>query len=153
MRAPTTDEMVAELRRAGLRLTPQRLALLEAFAGDKTHPTAQDLFERLKPKFPSMSFATVYKTLDALAQAGLTRTVRIGQAARFDPNTAPHHHLVCDACGEVFDVPVRSLNAGRAATRRIARVAPGFSIRAVERIYRGTCPRCAPQRTIKERHR
>jgi Fur family peroxide stress response transcriptional regulator len=155
--------MVDDLREVGLRITPQRLAILKTFAGDTSHPTAQELFERLRPEFPSMSFATVYKTLDALARTGLSGTVRIGTAARFDPNTEPHHHLVCEACGAVLDLPVRSLNAGRAATRRIARVAPGFSIRSVERIYRGTCERCTPlwfvrpgpgpKRKTKERHR
>ena len=148
---PTLNEMVDDLRKAGLRITPQRLAILRTFAGDTSHPTAQDLYERLRPEFPSMSFATVYKTLDALARAGLTGMVRIGQAARFDPNTTPHYHLVCESCGTVLDVPVRSLNAGRVAARRIARVAPGFSIRSVERIYRGTCEKCASQ--SKDRHR
>ena len=86
--------MIEVLRKRGLRITPQRVALVDAFATDGSHPTAQELFERLKPSFPTMSFATVYNTLDALAQAGLSSTLRLGGAARFDPNTMAHHHAV-----------------------------------------------------------
>src|SRR5438067_6151638 len=99
--------MIHTLRARGLRITAQRIALVEAFASDATHPTAQDLFERLRPSFPTMSFATVYNTLDALARCGLTGELRISRATavRFDPNTSPHHHAVCDACGAIADIP------------------------------------------------
>src|SRR5208283_3157922 len=91
--------MLRDLKRAGLKMTPQRLAIVKLFAGDESHPTAQELFERLHGEFPSMSFATVYNTLDALASAGLSGTLRLGGAARFDPNVDAHHHAVCDRCG------------------------------------------------------
>jgi Fur family peroxide stress response transcriptional regulator len=135
--------MIGELRRAGMRITPQRLAIVKTFAHDASHPTAQELFERLQPDFPSMSFATVYKTLDVLAKTGLCGNVRLGNAQRFDPNTAPHHHLVCESCQKVFDIPTTSMAPGRAARRKISRVAPGFSIRSVERVYRGRCQDCS----------
>jgi Fe2+ or Zn2+ uptake regulation protein len=139
--------MLRDLRRAKLKLTPQRLAIVRLFAGDGSHPTAQDLFERLRPSFPSMSFATVYNTLDALARAGLAGVVRLpgkrGDAARFDPNTRPHHHAVCDGCGTVRDITAGTLAPTPAALRKVRRFAPGFSVREVERIYRGLCPRCA----------
>jgi Fe2+ or Zn2+ uptake regulation protein len=138
--------MVGDLRRAKLRLTPQRLAIVHLFAGDVSHPTAQDLFERLLADFPSMSFATVYNTLDALARAGLAGVVRLpgkrGDAARFDPNTDAHHHAVCDGCGAVLDIAAGTLAPTPAAVRKVRRAAPGFSIRAVERVYRGLCARC-----------
>jgi Fe2+ or Zn2+ uptake regulation protein len=139
--------MLSDLQRAGLKLTPQRIAIVRIFAGDTSHPTAQDLFERLRPSFPSMSFATVYNTLDALASAGLAGIVRLpgrrGDPARFDPNMGPHHHAVCDRCGSVLDIATGTLAATPAAVQRLRRAAPGFSVRAVERIYRGTCARCA----------
>jgi Fe2+ or Zn2+ uptake regulation protein len=139
--------MLRDLRRANLKLTPQRLAIVRLFAGDRSHPTAQDLFERLRPSFPSMSFATVYNTLDALARAGLAGVVRLpgkrGDAARFDPNTSPHHHAVCDGCGAVLDITAGTLAPTPAAVRKVRRAAAGFSVRAVERIYRGLCARCA----------
>jgi Fe2+ or Zn2+ uptake regulation protein len=142
--------MLRDLKRAGWKLTPQRIAIVRQFAGDRTHPTAQDLFERLRPAFPSMSFATVYNTLDALAKAGLAGVVRLpgrrGDAARFDPNTRPHHHAVCDACGAVLDIGASTLAPTPGAVKKLRRAAPGFTVRAVERIYRGLCPRCARNR-------
>ncbi len=150
--------MLRDLKRAGLKLTPQRIAIVQLFAGDETHPTAQDLFERLRPSFPSMSFATVYNTLDALAKTGLAGLVRLpgkrGDAARFDPNTTAHHHAVCDSCGAVLDIPAGTLSPTSAALKKVHRAAPGFSVHAVERIYRGRCARClARERGIAADHR
>jgi Fur family peroxide stress response transcriptional regulator len=139
--------MLRDLKRAGLKLTPQRIAIVRLFAGDESHPTAQDLYERLRPTFPSMSFATVYNTLDALAKTGLAGIVRLpgrrGDAARFDPKTAPHHHAVCDECGAVVDISANTMAPTAGAVKKLRRAAPGFSIRAVERIYRGLCAGCA----------
>ena len=127
--------MLADLKRAGLKMTPQRIAIARELEGDQSHPTAQELYERLLPSFPTMSFATVYNTLDALAKHGLIRTIRLGSAVRFDPNTTAHHHAVCDACGIVLDLP---------APAEAAHALPhGFSVRTEERTYRGTCSRCA----------
>jgi Fe2+ or Zn2+ uptake regulation protein len=138
--------MLHDLKTAGLKLTPQRIAIVRLFAEDASHPTAQDLFERLQPSFPSMSFATVYNTLDTLARAGLAGIVRLpgkrGDAARFDPNTAAHHHAVCDGCGAVLDIGAGTLAPTPGAVQKVRRAAPGFSVRAVERIYRGLCARC-----------
>src|SRR4051794_18324885 len=100
-----TDDVAARVRAAGLKATPQRLAIVREIVRDPTHPTAQELYERLLPEMPSMSFATVYNTLDALAARGLcsVRSLAPG-ASRFDPNMTPHDHLVCDECGLVRDV-------------------------------------------------
>jgi Fe2+ or Zn2+ uptake regulation protein len=125
--------MLADLKRAGLKLTPQRIAIARELEGDESHPTAQELYERLRPAFPTMSFATVYNTLDALAKNGLIRSIRLGSAVRFDPNTTAHHHAVCDACGVVLDLPA---DAPPTQTH-------GFSVRSEERTYRGLCSRCS----------
>lgn len=137
--------MLACVRASGLKLTPQRLAIVRELAADPTHPTAQELFERLRGALPTMSFATVYNTLDALAAAGLCAALSLSPgAARFDPNMTAHHHAVCDRCGLVRDVP------GEPLTERLAalvpeplELAPGFAVRAVERIYRGLCAACS----------
>jgi Fe2+ or Zn2+ uptake regulation protein len=141
------DEMLRDLKAAGQKLTAQRIAIVRQFADDESHPTAQDLFERLRPAFPFMSFATVYNTLDALARARLAGIVRLpgkrGDAARFDPNTSAHHHAVCDRCGAVLDIAAGTLQPSPAAVRKLRRSAPGFSVHAVERTYRGLCAECA----------
>src|SRR5260370_35499369 len=109
MQADRANTMLRDLRRSGLKLTPQRIAIVRLFADDSSHPTAQDLFDRLRPVFPSMSFATVYNTLDALARTGLAGTERLsgkrGDAARFNPNITLHHHALRDQAGAVLAMP------------------------------------------------
>lgn len=131
--------VVAELREAGLKVTPQRLAVFRALWGDETHPTAHEIYERLQDSFPTMSFATVYNTLDALAAIGRVQPLSVGGGAtRFDPNVEPHHHSICDRCGAVRDVPFDSHQTEGAPT-----VVSGFRVRRVERLYRGLCADCA----------
>jgi Fe2+ or Zn2+ uptake regulation protein len=141
--AERAKAMLHDLKRAGLKMTAQRVAIVELFADDESHPTAQDLYERLRAKFPTMSFATVYNTLDALASAGLGGVLRLGGAARFDPNVDAHHHAVCDRCSAVKDVPAETLAPSSATVRRVRKSAGGFSVRSVERVYRGLCAKCA----------
>ena len=148
-------EMLACVKASGLKLTPQRMAIVRELAADPTHPTAQELFERLRPALPTMSFATVYNTLDALARAGLCAALSLAPgAARFDPNMRPHHHAVCDRCGLIRDVPSEAAPPGEvSAAGEISEppppvsgdlaAAPGFVVRSVERIYRGLCAACA----------
>lgn len=132
------EEIVDELRDAGFKVTPQRLAVVRALAGDDTHPTAQDLYDRLHDDFPTMSFATVYNTLAAVGSIGRVQTLALGGATRFDPNVEPHHHAICDVCGSVRDVPIR----GRDRTRTDMDQLEGFEVHRVERIYRGRCAAC-----------
>jgi Fe2+ or Zn2+ uptake regulation protein len=126
--------MLGALKQRGLKLTPQRFAIIRSLADDPTHPTAQELFARLRPDLPTMSFATVYNTLSALTDAGLcaSRALTPGPA-RFDPNCTPHDHAVCDACGKVADVPAPGSGA---------QPPTNFQVRTIERIYRGLCSDC-----------
>ena len=151
------QRMLAGVRAAGLKLTPQRLAIVRELAEDESHPTAQELYERLRPGLPTMSFATVYNTLDALAAAGLCAGLALSPgSSRFDPNMEPHHHLVCDRCGSVRDVPSSpaadpAQEDADSVRRAISRVAPGFEVRSVERILRGLCAPCAGDRAAPPR--
>jgi Fur family peroxide stress response transcriptional regulator len=139
--SPRVIEALAALERAKLRRTPQRLAIVRAFVDDETHPTAQQIFDRLKRAMPTMSFATVYNTLAALEGAGRCRVVRVSDDdfARFDPRVDPHDHAVCDRCGAVRDVAARR-------SARAPEVGDGFRVRSVERVYRGLCADCAAKR-------
>jgi Fur family peroxide stress response transcriptional regulator len=89
-----------------LKRTPQRLAILEYLEGNTSHPSAEDIFRAVSKKYHSMSFATVYNTLHALARAGALRELTIDpERKHYDPDTSRHHHLICLACGKIFDVP------------------------------------------------
>ena len=136
------SEMLARLGDAGLKRTPQRVAIVRELAGDLTHPTAQELYERLRPSMPTMSFATVYNTLDALARARLIAPRALSPGAtRFDPNVRPHGHAVCDRCGAVADVPAQG--DGEATPELGSDLPRGFTVHAVERVFCGICGACA----------
>ncbi|MCL4456416.1 MAG: transcriptional repressor [Nitrospirae bacterium] len=89
----------------GLKLTPQRLAILDYLDGNKEHPSAEDIYKAVSKRFPTMSFATVYNTLETLRQKGGVLELTIDPAKkRFDPNTEPHHHLICVGCKKILDI-------------------------------------------------
>jgi Fe2+ or Zn2+ uptake regulation protein len=145
------NAMLLKLKEAGLKLTPQRMAIVREIADDLTHPTAQELFERLRPAFPTMSFATVYNTLDSLSRLGLVASLRLGGAkdgatTRFDPNTTPHHHAVCDACGKVVDLP--AAHPTPASHKNEIEMTSGFNVRVEERTYRGLCAGCSKEKSL-----
>lgn len=92
-------------RITGLKRTPQRMAILEFLDGNTSHPSADEVFRAVSKKYPSMSFATVYNTLNAFVRHGVVRDLPIDpERRRFDPNTTPHHHLVCLGCRKIVDV-------------------------------------------------
>jgi Fe2+ or Zn2+ uptake regulation protein len=134
---------LAALDRATMRKTPQRVAIVRAFVDDPSHPTAQQIFDRLHRAMPTMSFATVYNTLAALERAGVCRTLRLDGPAgdagtRFDPMVEPHDHAVCDRCGAVRDV----FESPQPRARKHGTI-KDFRVHSVERVYRGECVTCA----------
>jgi Fur family peroxide stress response transcriptional regulator len=95
-------------RDSGLKLTPQRLAILEYLDGNKEHPSAEDVYKTVSKKFPTMSLATVYNTLMILKQRGLVRELTMDPVKmRFDPQPTPHHHLICVDCRKIIDIHTR----------------------------------------------
>jgi Fe2+ or Zn2+ uptake regulation protein len=145
------DRMLAGVRAAGLKLTPQRMAIVRELAIDESHPTAQELFDRLRATLPTMSFATVYNTLAALSEANLCVAMSLAPGSgRFDPNMGAHHHLVCDGCGAVRDVPIEpgAKPPQRTTRTMMSRAAPGFQLRSVEQIFRGLCAACAGRASL-----
>lgn len=139
MRSPT--EMAHVLRAHGRKVTPQRLCIVRILHGSDEHLTAEAIHERAVVELPTISLRTVYQTLHELAEIGELAALDLGTGStRFDPTTAPHHHLVCDGCGAVRDVfvdasiPLPALPATEAA---------GFTVRTTEIVFRGRCDECA----------
>ena len=98
------EAFVARCRTTGLALTPQRLAIFRHLAATDTHPSAEALHAAVRRELASVSLATIYKTLDTLADIGAVRPVsRLGTRGRWDANLAPHHHLVCTQCGAIIE--------------------------------------------------
>jgi Fe2+ or Zn2+ uptake regulation protein len=92
----------------GLRFTEQRRQVYDALMTRRDHPTAVEVFMRVKGKMPSISLATVYNCLETLTACGLVRHVNLDRApSRYCPNLEEHGHFFCDNCNAVFDVPLR----------------------------------------------
>jgi Fur family peroxide stress response transcriptional regulator len=100
--------MMSKIRKQDVRTfkrTPQRLAIIEHLDGNTTHPSAEDIFRSVSRKHPSMSFATVYNTLNTLVRAGAVRELTIDpDRRRYDPDTSAHHHLICMHCRKIVDI-------------------------------------------------
>jgi Fur family peroxide stress response transcriptional regulator len=98
-------QTVERLRQAGLKATGPRVTLLAALEQDRSHPTAEQLYESLRPHYPSLSLSTVYETLDAFLRTGLCRRVSAtGAPLRVDGTPQDHDHALCRVCGSIFDI-------------------------------------------------
>jgi Fur family peroxide stress response transcriptional regulator len=128
------------LRRAGLRPTPQRLAIYQALAASREHPTATQLYEQLRGRLPTLSQATVYNTLQALVAAGLVHEV--GEAgdgrSHYDADLTPHVNLICSRCHRIDDF----FEAPLAEVDRLVNGRSGYEIHGARLAYYGLCPEC-----------
>jgi len=99
------DKIITKYRDSGVKMTPQRMAILQYLRGNKAHPSAEDIYTAILEKFPTMSFATVYNTLEMLSARGDLRELTLdGGRKRFDPDPSPHHHMICIHCRTIEDV-------------------------------------------------
>lgn len=137
MRTPV--ELGAVFREQGLKVTPQRQLLFRLLHGNATHPTAEALFGAASELMPGISLRTVYQTLNDLTAMGELQMLTLGPgSARFDPNVADHHHVVCEGCGDVRDVYVAGIGGLSVQGQ------PGFQARAARIVFHGACERCDP---------
>jgi Fe2+ or Zn2+ uptake regulation protein len=84
------------------------MLILAALEHDQNHPTAEQIFERLRQDYPSLSLSTVYQTLDAFLRTGLCRRVTgAGERLRVDGTPQDHDHAICRMCGAIFDIERR----------------------------------------------
>lgn len=87
-----------------MKVTPQRLEIFLQMMAADDHPSAEDIFRRVRTRMPTISLDTVYRTLNSFDRQGLIAKVNFFEdRARFDPNTDHHHHLICSKCKSVMD--------------------------------------------------
>ena len=134
------EDVVRRLKETGLKVTPQRLAVIRCLEGNSSHPSAEQIHRAVTRSFPAISLATVYNTLETLEKIEAVRSVYLtGGRRHYDPEMRPHHHAVCRRCQRIEDVfpetgdpvPVPATVRGR-----FAEVTPMV-------LYRGTCADCA----------
>jgi Fur family ferric uptake transcriptional regulator len=120
-------------------VTPQRLAVLTALQATHEHLSAEEVFEEIRGKMPTLSLATVYNTLGELRRLGQLRALPVSGRVRYDlVARGPHHHLVCENCQRVVD-----LDPERVAQPELpANEVQGFAILTAEVIFRSICPDC-----------
>ena len=126
-----------------IKVTPQRLEIFREVMRAHDHPAAEDIYNRVKARLPSISLDTVYRTLSAFESYGLIERVPIAEKNRFDPNRKLHHHLVCTVCKGLTDFcwaefdqiepPLEILEWGQPETRHVQ--------------IRGICSKCAKKRS------
>lgn len=132
-------ELITLLKERDYRLTPQRLELVRLIAASDGHPGAAELYDRVKNRFPTMSQATVYKTLALLKEMGQVLEIDLHGDSRYDGNRPqPHPHLVCTHCGQIMDCEV-SLEAQ--ALKKLEETS-GYVILRPQIFLYGLCPSC-----------
>ena len=131
-------EIAEVLRKNGYKVTPQRLAVYEAINHNPTHPNAEAIYKILQPNYPSMSLATVYKTMEIFAKIGVVQVLQCAEYAdRYDYNTTPHAHIRCEKCNRVIDIDMDQEELRKAAAEQ-----SGFVVNGVSISFVGICPDC-----------
>jgi len=139
-------DVTIRLREQGFKVTPQRLAVYNALAHTTAHPSAEKLYKELQPSYPTMSLATVYKSLGILCQVGLAQELNVGEDSfRYDANVHAHPHIRCQCCGRVDDVPqLPTADLGRQVGRDT-----GYQLTGQQYYFYGICPECQQPRAVK----
>ena len=101
------EEISQRLDTKGYRLTKQRLAVLKALQGTKSHPDANWIYDKVRKEIPHISLGTIYRTLGILRETGLLLELDYGSSlSHYDANTESHPHIVCTNCGRIDDLPL-----------------------------------------------
>lgn len=130
----------------GLKLTPQRVAILEYLENNENHPSAHDIYRAVSRRFPNMSFATVYNTLRALKEREKVCELAIDpEKRRYDPNILPHHHLICIKCCKIADIK------GKFDLDLPEMHRHGFEVLGSRIDFYGVCSQCREKQEKKER--
>lgn len=148
----TTDDLPGVLRSNGLRVTPQRLAILATLQATPDHLSAEEVFEEIRAKMPNVSLATVYNALGELRRVGQVRALPVWGRVRYDlVSRGPHHHLVCESCQRVVDLDPDN-SSGPEVPRNLEvpkNQVQGFEILTAEVIFRSICPDCRSHATTE----
>lgn len=134
------DDILDILRQRDLRITPQRIAILRAFLNSDQHPSVEQVYGEIRTDFPTISLATVYKTVNLLKELGEILEIGLTDGRnRYDGNKPyPHPHLICTRCNRIIDPEVSLLDQ---LTTEVAK-ATGYRIISHQIELFGICPSC-----------
>ena len=121
------------------RTSRQRNRILELLRSTETHPTADWLYEQLKKEFPNLSLGTVYRNLGFLVDQNLVKKIHFGSTFdRFEANTTPHYHLICESCGKILDFEMPVYDKLNEQAKKLTT----FTIRHHKLEFFGICDSC-----------
>jgi Fur family transcriptional regulator, peroxide stress response regulator len=133
------EELITALKSRNFRLTPQRVELVRLIAASEGHPNAARLYTTIRTRFPTMSLATVYKTLALLKELNQVVEIELHDDRHYDGNRPqPHPHLVCLKCSRILDAELDL----EPATLRKLEENTGFKITRPQITLYGLCPDC-----------
>ena len=136
------EALRSRCRAQGMRLTVQKVAVLEALARMSGHPSAEEVYATVRATLPQIARATVFRVLDELARHGVLRRVyHDGRPVRYEANPRPHHHLHCVVCGRLEDIELPALDPVLASQPLTDFVCEGASA-----VFWGRCGRCVAGR-------
>ncbi len=129
-----TDALAQRLADSGLRATPQREVVYDVLLKKRDHPTADEVFARVKAERPTISLATVYNCLDTLVACDLVRAVNFERGpTRYCPNLRPHAHFHDEHTGQTHDIDLPPTLLDKVSSI----LPPGYDAKSVEIIFRG----------------
>ena len=132
--------LLAKLKGRGARLTSHRLVLLRLLSVSEDHPDASKIYHQLRIQFPTISLATVYKTLHLLKEEGEVLEIPLQNGAHYDGRKPyPHPHLICTKCGKIMDGD--ELTFPETANREI-QIKFNFKVAKSQLIFYGICGGC-----------
>lgn len=135
----TANEALEALRSRGVRMTPQREAIVRAVFGARGHVTAEVVHDTVRRRMRGVNLTTVYRTLQLLESLGFVDHAHLGhEAATWTPAGPGHHHLVCGTCGAVQELPASVLEPFTASVRR----STGYTLDLSHFALTGTCGDC-----------
>jgi Fur family peroxide stress response transcriptional regulator len=124
-----------------IRQSKQRNHLLQLLRSTDRHPTADWLYEQLKKNFPNLSLGTVYRNLSLLIEQGEVKKIHCGSTFdRFEANTQPHYHLICESCGTMTDLEMPGMYND---LNKQAKQLTTFTISHHKIEFYGICQKCA----------
>jgi Fur family peroxide stress response transcriptional regulator len=128
------DSLAQKLSSSGLRATPQRELVFDVLLRKRDHPTAEEVYARVRADLPSISLATVYNCLETLVQCNLVRAVNFERGpTRYCPNLQPHAHFYDEKTGAAYDVDLPA-----SLIEQVKRILPeGYDANSVEIVFRG----------------
>lgn len=138
------EVLIQNLKDNNLKVTPQRLIIYKYLANNFIHPSAETIYNGIRKDNPTISLATVYKTLNSLKDANLIQEINVGEDSfRYDVQIVPHSHIICTECHEIVDYfPNEEFKNISASSKDIIEKESGFKINYQQMYFYGTCSNC-----------